>query len=160
MVAERLAQMRPGPATIRAVRIVADPLPAPLRSIAAIRFAVALSYAALLAGLAVLPSVPAGGFAVSDKLAHAVAYGGQAAVLLWAIGDLLPRPRAAVVAWLGAVAVGAGTEVLQLLAPPRRAEFGDLVADAAGAAVVLGAVLVVHAVVVAGRSSARQGDDR
>lgn len=86
-----------------------------------------------------------------DKFQHAAAYG--LLTLLW--GNFLVtyrgcRRRCWIMAFAGAVGFGAAMEVAQgLLTSARSAEFGDLVADAAGA----GAVSLAAAVLRARRSA-------
>lgn len=79
-----------------------------------------------------------------DKLEHAAAYGVFTIFAGWAFGNFSFSRR---IRWLlaAAVAVGAGAilEVLQgLFTATRTAELLDLLADAIGAAIVLGWVLV------------------
>jgi len=77
---------------------------------------------------------------VNDKVLHASSY----AVLGFAAGSgayalgLTPAP---LIGWGYAVGHGALLEVAQHFAPPRTAEVGDVLADAAGAA--LGAVVLL-----------------
>lgn len=92
-------------------------------------------------GLTPLEKLPGPDFALADKVWHAVAFGGLALLLARvALFFGRPAPRAA---WLGAAAataLGGALEVLQSFSPFRSADFADFVADALGAALVLGAL--------------------
>jgi VanZ family protein len=66
-------------------------------------------------------------FGLSDKAAHAIAFGGLLAVSFLAF----PRMRRNDLA-LATVLLGASIEVAQLFTADRSASFGDLLADAAG----------------------------
>ena len=96
----------------------------------------------ILIVLAVLPRVEGSGVGVSDWILHAVAYGVFGGLLL---GSGLGLGAVAAVG--GAAAFGLATEILQMLIPYRSFELLDVVADAAGA------VLVVF-IVVAGNKIA------
>jgi VanZ family protein len=68
---------------------------------------------------------------VGDKLEHLLAY---AALGFIGVATARSRRRAAATI-LGIIAFGMAIELLQLFSPGRLAEFGDAVADAAGAAI-------------------------
>jgi VanZ family protein len=70
-------------------------------------------------------------FGLSDKAAHAIAFGGLTALSFLAF----PRMRRNDLA-LAAVMLGASVEVAQLFAIQRSASFGDLGADALGVAII------------------------
>lgn len=94
--------------------------------------------AALLVGA--LSLVPGGALPpthVSDKVEHFLAY---AALGLVGVATARNGNRAALTI-LGIIAFGVAIEFLQMLAPGRYAEFGDALADAAGA--VIGGVIVL-----------------
>ncbi len=104
-----------------------------------------VGYAWILVHAALAPRLPELPVRVSDLLLHGLAYGIQAALLLWTLRFLLRPAIAATAAWLGAGTMGLLTEVLQQSHPPRSAEFKDLVADVLGATVVvLGFLAVRH----------------
>ncbi|MDR6531760.1 VanZ family protein [Caulobacter rhizosphaerae] len=70
-------------------------------------------------------------FGLSDKTAHAIAFGGLVAVSFLA----LPRMRRNDLA-LAAVLLGASVEVAQMFTADRSASISDLLADTAGVAVI------------------------
>jgi VanZ family protein len=70
-------------------------------------------------------------FGLSDKAAHAIAFGGLTALSFVAF----PRMRRNDLA-LAAILLGASIEVAQLFATQRSASFGDLGADALGVAII------------------------
>lgn len=72
-----------------------------------------------------------------EGLLHALAYGGQALLLLWLLWGSLGPSAATACAGSGALGFGILTELLQLLQPARSAELPDIVADAIGVAVAL-----------------------
>ena len=95
---------------------------------------------------AVTPSVPAAGEWLPDKLAHAMAYGGQTVLLYWVLMSLARPLTATLLAWLLTGALGMLTEILQALQRARNADPGDLMADMVGATIVtLAATLVRRA---------------
>jgi VanZ family protein len=105
------------------------------------RTAVAVNgvYALLLTVVAVIPRAPSIGVSVSDKTLHVVAYGVAAALMVWALRSRRPHQPVWLPAVAGATILGVWTEILQLAAPERSFQWGDLVADGIGA--VLGATL-------------------
>jgi VanZ family protein len=98
-----------------------------------------LVYAGALIALALIPHTPAAlrGITVSDVVAHAIAYGLQAGMLLLLLRSLLATIPAYLLSWLGASLFGLLTELLQMPLKARSAELADLAADAIGAALVL-----------------------
>ena len=70
-------------------------------------------------------------FGLSDKVAHALAFGGLLAVSFVAF----PRMRRSDLA-IAAVMLGASVEVAQLFTPDRSASLADLAADAVGVCVI------------------------
>lgn len=84
-----------------------------------------------------LPEGTLPSFVLSDKAAHAIAYGFLSLTLLPAlhIGAGLPRPATVLRALLLAVMYGAFDEVHQGWVPGREKDIGDFLADAAGAGV-------------------------
>lgn len=98
-----------------------------------------LACAVLLVISAVLPRPPiaVAALQISDLLAHGVAYGVQALLMLWLLCAVTRPLRAVAGAWLVATLLGLSTELLQMLQPARSAELRDLVADAIGAAVAV-----------------------
>jgi VanZ family protein len=105
--------------------------------------AVNVAYAVALTVVAVIPRTPSMGVSVSDKTLHVVAYGVAAALLVWALRVLRPERRPWLPAVVGGTALGLWTEMLQLVAPERSFQWGDLLADGVGAA--LGATLAMVA---------------
>jgi VanZ family protein len=89
------------------------------------------------AGLIRLAKLPEVGFMPTDKLLHAVTFGGLAVLLVRATRALLPRlnsRRRLFLALFLASLVGALLEVCQAFVPYRSAEFLDWLADTIGAA--------------------------
>ena len=70
-------------------------------------------------------------FGLSDKAAHAIAFGGLVAISFLAF----PRMRRNDLA-MAAILLGASVEVAQLFTADRSGSFGDLFADTAGVAIV------------------------
>lgn len=104
-----------------------------------------IAYGTALLVLAYIPRVPSlDGVEVPDEVAHAVAYGIQALLLLMLLARLTSRTLAGLAAWLGATLFGGLTELLQILQPARASQLSDLAADGVGAllAVALGLLLV------------------
>jgi VanZ family protein len=103
-----------------------------------------LCYAWVLIQLAVAPSLPAAGAWFPDKLAHALAYGGETVLLYWALISLAQPLTATAAAWLGTGVLGMLTEILQALQRARSADPGDLMADMVGATIVMVAATLVR----------------
>ncbi len=102
-----------------------------------IRWVVIIAYSILLIVMAVLPSrVVATVADIPDWISHALAYGLQSGLIYWGLVPITGWRWALVGAFLGTVAFGAATEIMQLLHPGRSLEFKDLVADAAGALIM------------------------
>jgi VanZ family protein len=83
---------------------------------------------------------------MSDKSAHFLAYGLLGVLVLRAVARARLRGvtrRSALVAWLVSVAYGASDEFHQWFVPGRTAAADDWVADAVGAAVSIGLMMVV-----------------
>ncbi|MDD5563594.1 MAG: VanZ family protein [Thermoanaerobaculaceae bacterium] len=78
---------------------------------------------------------------VSDKLLHAGAYGVLAATAADAAA-VMGLALAPAIGWGYAVGHGVLLELVQLHTPPRTAEWGDVLADAAGAALGAAALAV------------------
>jgi len=78
-----------------------------------------------------LPPVPV---VATDKLIHALCFGGLEVLIEWAAAAL-PRRRRAVTAVLLTVLLGGILELVQAGLPYRSAEVADLIADALGACV-------------------------
>ncbi len=97
-----------------------------------------LGWAALIEMLLLWPSPPEVPPLFSsvgvDKIVHAVLFAVQAVLGAWA---LAVRGRSAWPALVGAIVFGAFTELEQHFMPSRAMELGDLLADAAGAALGL-----------------------
>jgi VanZ family protein len=96
-------------------------------------------------GLIRMRALPEVGFVPTDKLLHAVAFGGLAFLLFRAA--VFGMPRAATrtqlsFAALGASAVGALLEVCQAFVPYRSADVLDWVADTVGAALAVALISV------------------
>jgi VanZ family protein len=101
------------------------------------------AYAATLVVLAVLPrAIVEPGLGLSDGTAHALAYGLQGALLVWALRPGL-GPVGVVLAVLGSLGLGLLTEAVQALLPYRSFELADLAADGLGALVGACAALAV-----------------
>lgn len=85
--------------------------------------------AAVVGALSLVPGRALPSSQMSDKLEHFLAY---AALGLIGVATARTSTR---MAWsiLGIIAFGIAIEFLQMLSPGRHAEFGDAVADAAGA---------------------------
>jgi VanZ family protein len=103
-----------------------------------------LCYAWVLIQLAVAPSLPAAGAWFPDKLAHALAYGGETVLLYWVLISLAQPLTATAAAWLGTGVLGMLTEILQALQRARSADPGDLMADMVGATIVIVAATLVR----------------
>lgn len=114
-----------------------------------------LCYAWVLISLAVTPSVPAAVVGFPDKLAHALAYGGETVLLYWILLPLVQPLAATTVAWLGTAALGMLTEILQGLQPARSADPGDFLADMVGATIVIVAATLVRRAIPAARAAWR-----
>lgn len=115
-----------------------------------------LCYAWVLIGLAVAPSVPAAGAWFPDKLAHAMAYGGETVLLYWALGSLAQPLAAIAAAWLGTGVLGILTEILQGLQRSRSADPGDVAADMVGATIAIVVIALVRRAIPAARVVWRQ----
>lgn len=96
---------------------------------------------------------------ISDKVLHGCEYGGLAVAWLFALRSSGVRPgRAALIAFLAAVAYGATDEFHQRFVAGRNSEIADWVADSVGAACVgLGYLLLKRYVIrgVAPRPASR-----
>ena len=103
-----------------------------------------LCYAWVLIQLAVAPSLPAAGAWFPDKLAHALAYGGETVLLYWVLISLAQPLTATAAAWLGTGVLGMLAEILQALQRARSADPGDLMADMVGATIVIVAATLVR----------------
>lgn len=109
----------------------------PLRALAP------LSWAGLIFWLSSRPASPKPSFAAQPLLhnfGHVVVYAVLAALVAVGFGRT-PRRGAALVAWCLATLYGASDEYHQSLVPGRVASFGDLAADACGAALGLAVLL-------------------
>lgn len=100
-----------------------------------------IAWAVVLVFAALLPVGGGSGLSIPDWLGHGLGYGVQAG-FIWAMPPVRRLNRWRAVAWsiAGATGLGALTEVLQTMHPERSAEWLDLVADAVGAVVVVGAL--------------------
>ena len=94
-------------------------------------------YGMILIVLAIIPRIEATGLGPSDWLLHGLAYGAFGGLLLVSGMGRVGAAQGAVMAIGGAAAFGLVTEFLQLLIPYRSFEVRDVVADTAGAAVVV-----------------------
>lgn len=105
-----------------------------------LRYALALLVVGFILVMTLLPNAPAPSLpdiANVDKLMHAGAWG------LLALVTFAPFFRSrALLCWLVLVAYGAAIEVLQSFVPPRSADVWDAVADAIGAALGVGVMLL------------------
>jgi hypothetical protein len=100
--------------------------------------ALAVAYAL---GVFVLGSLPAGASVarVNDKVAHAVVFAGQFALLSLGLSGRAPSGVSRL--WwggLGALALGGALELWQSLLPYRQADVWDFAADAGGIALAIG----------------------
>lgn len=108
------------------------------------RWSTNLGYATLLVILALLPSTSSiVSLSPPDRLAHAMAYGVQAALLFWACLPTQRRNRALLVGVVGATTFGMLTEALQLIQPSRSVELADVAANSVGAILACGAIVGV-----------------
>lgn len=131
----------------------ADPIPERHRPSIALRWAANGGYAILLVIMALLPSTSTAlGFSVPDWLAHAVAYGVQAALVYWAASPSLGHGRSLAAGVAVAAGFGLVTEGLQFFQPVRAVELKDLAANTIGALIFCGVIAV------AGRRGARRGN--
>ena len=112
-------------------------------------------YASVLVALAVVEAAPTlpEDLRLADTTVHAVAYGGQAALLYWALCHALQPLTSLIVAWLSGTAFGVATEILQTAVAVRAAEGVDIVADAFGATAVVIGVLAVRRLVGVARGA-------
>lgn len=95
-----------------------------------------LVYAGMIFVLSALPGESLPSVAISDKLLHALEFGGLTVLLCRALRAYIITRSArhvAVVSVLIAVCYGLVDEAHQLLVPQRLADFADLVADGCGA---------------------------
>ncbi len=100
------------------------------------------AYAVLLVVLAVLPrSISQAGFGMSDLAAHAIAYGVQGCLLMWAIRPILGVKRGVLMAVIGTMLFGLITETVQSILPYRDFGINDLGADGIGAMIGVGIAL-------------------
>lgn len=100
-----------------------------------------LGYAAILLWFSLVPhpQIMIPDFLSWDKLQHALSYALLTLLAGWAFRWFAPSPRAWGLAAVFAVLYGAILEGAQaLFTKGRQAEFGDLVADALGAALIFG----------------------
>jgi VanZ family protein len=98
--------------------------------------AVGYTGAVFYSGLIRLGPLPEVGFIATDKLLHAVVFGGLALLIARAARVLLPRSpigRRLSFGVFGASFLGALLEVCQMFVPYRSAEFLDWLADTVGA---------------------------
>lgn len=103
--------------------------------------ACAIALAVVIAGLALTPTPPPVPGLPWDKAQHALAFAALAAA-----GRLSARngPRPAAWWFLGCVAYGAAIELAQLRVPGRSGEVADVLADAVGAVLGLGAATLAR----------------
>lgn len=106
-------------------------MPLGLRTLSAPTLAVLLSGAILLFGLS--PGVPSPLRRISDKLSHGVGYAVLSFTSAEALAVMRWGPSPPFGAFVYAAAHGAALEAMQSYTPRRRAEWGDLLADVAGA---------------------------
>lgn len=103
---------------------------------------------ALIFAASGMSSLPSAARALDDGFWHALGYGFLAALLLRALSAArweAVTGRTALLAAVLATLYGATDELHQWLVPGRTAQWSDLVADAAGAAVVCGAAWIWRA---------------
>ncbi len=112
-------------------------LPQPLRRAAPWAWAATALLAAVLCVLTLSPSPPTGGRPSPDKLYHFIGFGALAVPLC------LAYPRRAWAVIVGVIAFGAAVEVIQPFVG-RGAEWGDLLADALGAATAAGVAVALR----------------
>lgn len=109
---------------------------------------------ALIFAASGVSSVPSAARAIDDALLHGAGYGVLAALLLRGLAAARwdgVTVRTALLAAALATLYGATDELHQWFVPGRSAEWSDLVADAAGAAAVCGALWLWRARAVRGR---------
>lgn len=105
-------------------------------------------------GLIRIGKLPQVGFVATDKLLHALTFGGLALLLARAARTLVPRwsfGKRLAFAAIGASLLGALLEVCQSFVAYRSAEFLDWFADTVGAVCAVG-LAVLYARVIPGRS--------
>ena len=110
----------------------------------------ALGYAVLVfyAGLIRIGALPEVGFVATDKLLHALVFGGLALLLARAAHWLRPNATLARKVWFGGVGapvLGLMLEVCQAFTDYRSADVMDWIADTVGALVAVGLVFAVFA---------------
>ncbi len=108
-------------------------MPRRLRTLVAPVLAVLVSGVIWLFGLS--PRVPSPLRKLDDKVMHGIGYAVLALISAEALAVLRWGPSPPFGAFAYAAAHGAALESMQSYTPPRRAERGDLLADAAGALV-------------------------
>ena len=95
-----------------------------------------------LSGMATLPSLPGG---LTSYTGHLIGYAILGALALRALARATwsgVTARAASLAWLWSAAYGATDEFHQRFVPGRNATVEDWIADAVGAAVAIGAIVI------------------
>jgi VanZ family protein len=103
--------------------------------------AVAYASAIFYAGLVRIGRLPQVGFVATDKLLHALAFGGLALLLARAVHWLRPvgtLPRKLLLGCAGSSALGLSLEVCQAFTAYRSADVMDWVADTLGALLAVG----------------------
>ena len=100
------------------------------------RWLLVLAYSGSIFVVSAIPGQAMPGVKISDKVLHAVEFGGLAVLLCRALSPHMPtRSRRFVLAvsCLAAMGYGAVDEVHQLLVPQRMSDFADFMADGLGA---------------------------
>jgi VanZ family protein len=96
-------------------------------------------FVATIVWLSVTTSPPSLGFEQSDKIGHALSYGGT---MFW-FAQLYPRSRTRAFYAAGLIALGIALEFVQRALGYRSFELLDMAADAAGVFIGWGAALLV-----------------
>jgi VanZ family protein len=119
-------------------------------------------YAAFLVAMAVVEAVPEYplGVRLANTQVHAIAYGGQAALLYWAALRFVQPLTGLVVAWIGATCFGVITEMLQVQVATRAAQGVDIVADAFGATSAVTVLLLARTCTMTAQAGPWRTDDR
>ena len=125
-----------------------EPLPRPLAFTTHVLPAVTYASALFYAGLIRIGAMPEVGFVATDKLLHALAFGGLALLLARAVHFLQPSAaltKKLLLGGAGSSMLGLLLEFCQALTVYRSADIWDWVADTVGALLAIGLAFVLFA---------------